>query len=352
MGGKTTIKDIARIANVSVTTVSRYINGKYDHMSEETKSHIQSVIERVGFQPNTLARGLRMKNSRYIGIITSNFRDMSTKDFISGVSDVLFNSNYIPMFFDSGDDLDKERVCIQSCVEQTMGIIFRPISKDFRAYNYALMNGLPTVLFDRFWPTWQYDAVYTDSAKCIRTLFDHLIEQGYKDIYFIKTPSISAGTKLQREAEYKLCMMETYGAEFYKENFIVECQQTRSAEEYEAAFRDILSKKTHFGPKAVIVDTQLFMQHFHTVHKNIGFRCPEDLAICGFDCNHWAEIVTPSITNIYLPHDLIASEAAKLLIRRIESVRENTFDPSKFKVEQLQIKPTFTIAESTRKVIV
>ena len=77
MKSKMTISDIAKLANVSKTTVSFYLNGKFEKMSEETRQRIEKVIEKTGYEPSVVARSLNFKQTKLIGIIIGDIEALA-----------------------------------------------------------------------------------------------------------------------------------------------------------------------------------------------------------------------------------------------------------------------------------
>ena len=144
---KVTITDIAKASGVSKTTISRYLNGRFDLMSPETRRRIESVIDVSGYQPSTIARSLKNKRSLLLGIVVSDQSSPFSTAVLLGVGDALRNTEYVPVFVNCDDDPAKERYQISFLLSRGVdGLIVNTTSYE----NPFLVNlearGVPVVL--------------------------------------------------------------------------------------------------------------------------------------------------------------------------------------------------------------
>lgn len=165
---KVTITDIAKAAGVSKTTISRYLNGRFDLMSPETRRRIESVIDVSGYQPSTIARSLKNKRSLLLGIVVSDQSSPFSTAVLLGVGDALRNTEYVPVFVNCDDDPAKERYQISFLLSRGVdGLIVNTTSYE----NPFLVNlearGVPIVLCDRYIKGHTFDIVTTDHASTI-----------------------------------------------------------------------------------------------------------------------------------------------------------------------------------------
>lgn len=123
---RTTILDIARAAGVSKTTVSRYLNGKYEYMSSQTRERIQTVISLSNYRPNNIARSLKNQRSMLIGVAIADIQNPFSASLIRGIGDILMPQDYVPVFMNSENSLSREQESIESLVARGGG---RPDSK-------------------------------------------------------------------------------------------------------------------------------------------------------------------------------------------------------------------------------
>ena len=111
---KVTINDIAKAVGVSKTTVSRYINGHSDMMSERTRERIRAVIEMTNYQPSDIARNLKRKNTNLIGVLIADMSTPFSSVLVVSISDYLSECGYVPIFANCNDSLQKEQEMIDS----------------------------------------------------------------------------------------------------------------------------------------------------------------------------------------------------------------------------------------------
>lgn len=345
-----TIKDISRMAGVSISTVSRYINGKYEFMSEDTRERIKTIIEQSNYEPNSAARNLKLRKNKTIAFVYSEFNQPSIKDILGAIHTNISPLGYQTMIFDSGSDPENEKKILNTCSRQVDGIVFRPISTDLRIYNRLLSQGVPVVLFDRMVSSWQYDAVYFDHEGGALKMMDHLFENGYRDVYFLETHANPASTKISRKNGYLKYMTDYYGKDFDKEQFLIRLPEDFDSSDCENCFRRILDHKKKFGPKAVFYDAQYFIKYLPSVIKKLGIRVPEELGICGYDYDNWGESLTPSITTLDLPQAEMVSMCLDILYKRIEEAGSGSFDAEQMDVKQIKIDIDLIKRESTAKV--
>ena len=106
--GKVTIADVAARTGFSKTTISRFLNGKYEFMSEETRKRISEVIKDIEYKPNRMARSLRLQQSHMIGVIVSDISNPFSAILYTGISEYCEQHGFTVLLADAGDDPDKE----------------------------------------------------------------------------------------------------------------------------------------------------------------------------------------------------------------------------------------------------
>ena len=181
MEKKVTISDIAREVGVSKTTISRYLNGNYGYMSAETRQRIENVIEEKGYVPNSIARTLKTKKSRLIGIIANTLRYQVAAQTITAIQDVCIQHGYGTIVYRSNGDSREESNVIQLCLNQQVeGFIIIPCENSTERYVELCERGIPVVLCSRYLMDWPYGCVYVKHRELIWAMMDHLREQGFE----------------------------------------------------------------------------------------------------------------------------------------------------------------------------
>lgn len=127
---KVTIVDVAELAGVSKTTISRYLNGKYEYMSEQSRARIAEVIEELGYRPSLLARSLKSQYRYVLGVVAADITDPYCAKLLKGIAERCSQCGYRILFGDSAGDSSKEQEYIQDMLDQSVdGILLDPIDR-------------------------------------------------------------------------------------------------------------------------------------------------------------------------------------------------------------------------------
>ena len=308
-----TIEDIAQLTNVSKTTVSRYLNGKYEYMSAETKLKIEQVVKEHNYRPNQIARTLKTKRSNVVAIVCPGITVQSSPRFLEGVDRVLRKAGYEYEIFSSANAYDRECTCFERCIDQQVdGILFSPATEKF---DYAISiseSQIPVVVYDRHTTDWPYQAACINYSESISMIMDHLRANGYEDITMLTGTYSKVDTRYQREQAFR-AYMEQWRGSFSERHILRYSPKAQHAEEVLAAY----IRRPAEGPRALLTVNMLTLQAVLKAKKNMGFQIPGDFALCGYDSWNWADLVTPSITCFKEPLYEMGCEAAKLLLNQI-----------------------------------
>ncbi|MDN6161456.1 MAG: LacI family transcriptional regulator, partial [Atopostipes sp.] len=147
---KSNMKDVARLAGVSTTTVSRYLNGSLSKMSTETANRIKDAIAKLNYTPNAAARQMVTHSSKMIAVMVANIDDYFSTELFKGISSFLEANGYIAVLFDSNASLDKEKNVLKTITSYNFdGIIFQPTSSSMENINSEVSFDTPMVIVDR-----------------------------------------------------------------------------------------------------------------------------------------------------------------------------------------------------------
>ena len=204
-----TISDSAKLAGVSVATVSRVLNNK-GYVKAETRKKIEEIISENGYHPNAVARSLILKDTGMMAVIMSN----RMTPFFSGVLEAIEKraeaEGYSLLFYNTGEDKNRElRAVIQAIEHRVRGILILPvIGSDPRTKDMldeAESRGIPVVLMDRDIPSSGFDIVSLDNREAVYRGVDLLIEAGHRDIGLISCPEC-VGEGMGRRDGYIQCL--------------------------------------------------------------------------------------------------------------------------------------------------
>ena len=182
---KATIADIAREAQVSVTTVSRFINGNYGKMSAATKSRIQETVDRLDYRPNASARRMRQQNTHVVGVVVADISNVFSSLLFKGIDEELRPAGYDVILMNSDNSLEEERAEINRLLSQRVdGLVIQPNASDFNAYSSIITARTPLVVVDRE-PENLPDSVsrvMSDNEDSCMRLGKRLVDAGYDNV--------------------------------------------------------------------------------------------------------------------------------------------------------------------------
>jgi len=332
-----TIKDIARLANVSVTTVSRVINNKPEGVSEETRQKILKLVKELGYQPNAIARGLVTKKTKTIGLIIPDISNPFFPDIARGVEDSAHIYGYNVFLCNTDDNLEKESEYIKALKEKYVdGIIFTSSSIPKHEHIIELVeSGIPVVIMDRRVDSENIYGVFLDNYEGGYIATKHLIDLGHRKIGCITGPLHTKSARERLEG-YKKALLDS-GIEI-DEKLIFEGDYKikggiTGAERLLKDNKDI---------SAIFACNDLMAYGAYKTIRSFGYKIPEDISVVGFDDIQLSQILEPQLTTVRQPAYDMGLTAARMLIKLIED--------KKLKKKIINFKPQLIIRQSTKLV--
>ncbi len=307
-----TIRDIARIANVSRSTVSLVLNNS-DKVSEKTRKKVLAIIKKVGYHPNYIARSLVSKKSYTIGVIVPKishlFTDLFFAETISGIIDTLQSKKYDVMLQVADEEYIKSKAYFKIFKEKRVdgGIFVGNLNTDYYIkevvdahYPVCLVNnsilGISRVVADNV--TGTYEAL------------EHLVKLGHRRIGFIKgLDEVTAG--VDRYLGFKWAR-EKFGLD-KDENLIVFGNFSEQSG-YEA-MKQLLNLKPL--PTAVFASNDMMAIGAMKAIKEARLKIPEDISVIGADNNILSKYVEPKLTTIDQQMYLMGQKAVELMFEII-----------------------------------
>jgi len=309
-----TIKDVAKILNVSVSTVSRAFNDKYD-IRKETRDYIIAKAKEMGYHPNPIAKKLLSQCSYNIGVVVPEFINPFFPEVIIGIQDVLFKAGYQVLIMQSNESSVNELENIKTLENNMVDGIIMSISQETKNIDYykkLINDGFPLVMFNRVSDELDVSKVIFDDYKWAFFATEHLIYQGYKKIFHFSGPKVlglsrnriqgfTDALKKHRIAVSADLVIETGLMIADGERVMQQLIDTRNLPEAIFCVND---------PTAIGVIKKL---------KQNGLRIPLDVAVVGFTETKTAELLDPQLTSVAQPTFEMGQIAAKLLLDQINS---------------------------------
>jgi len=305
-----TMKEVAKLAEVSVATVSRVLNNK-PNVSPELRSRVLQAVEKLNYKRNRVARSLRAKTSLIIGLVISDIQNPFFTSVVRGVEDVAYAHGYTLLLCNSDEDPTKERLYIDIMLaERVAGVIISPVAEVDNYSSVLLQAGVPVVAMDRRMRDLEVDTVVINNVEGVYQAVGHLIEQGHRRIGFIGGPTRTT-TGRERQEGYQKALAE-HGLDL--EQGLVKIGDFKQDSGYQMTC-ELLEMDD--PPTAVFTANNLMtLGALNAIHEK-KLSIPQEVAIVGFDDMSWAQSLAPPLTAVAQPTYELGRTAADLLLRRI-----------------------------------
>jgi LacI family transcriptional regulator len=306
-----TMADVARRAGVSVSTVSHVMNGTRP-VAEATRVAVLGAIEEVGYTPNTVARSLATASTRSIGLAISAISNPYFMDLVHAIEAELADTGYMLFLADPHEDAVRELGIVRALHERRVdGLLFAP-GPDSRehALRYLAEHRLPAVLVDRL-ASASFDQVAAENVEATATLVDHLVGLGHRRIGMIAGLA-GLSTTDERIAGYRLGLAN---ASIAFQPQLVEVGAT-DAELARQAVHRLWAVGNR--PSALVVANNRNTIGAMQALRDLRLGVPNDVALVAFDDFEWADLFNPRLTTMAQPVSVMAVEAVRLLMSRIQ----------------------------------
>lgn len=303
----TTIKDIAKEANVSYGTVSRALNNKYG-VKKETRERVLAVAAKMGYSPNGIARGLVKKTTHSIGLVIPDILNPFYPDVARGIEDKALKSGYSVFFCNTNHDKKREIQSLKLLMEKRVdGIILAPGLEDPDIHDSLVIGDIPIVHICRRYMDPNKSFVVMDDERGGFLATKHLIEQGYKKVGFI-------GAKDQ--AFYLNERFKGYKQAFQKFGLQLDQRYIYSSDFKRQTGYRIACKILADGdyPRAIFTENDLLALGAIQGIREAGLSIPDDIAVVGFDDIPFASFPEVQLTTIRQPKDEMGKIAVSILL--------------------------------------
>lgn len=304
---KITIKEIAKMAGVSTTTVSMIINNKAGNISQGTKDRVLNLMKEHNYVPNVMARSLVTKKTHTIGLVIPDITNPFFPEIARGVEDKANQEGYNVIYCNTDDRTIKEERYIEMLLEKMVdGIIFTASSKRIEGFKNPMNVKIPVILMDREIEFAGIKAKITGNNRLgAYEGVKHLFEYGYKRIVFISGPLVNKPS-LDRFEGYKKALKE-----FQQQSILVLEGDYKIDWGYEAVKKLIARGEAFDG---IFCGNDLIAVGVIKSLKEEGLRVPEDVGVVGFDDIYMARLLDPELTTVRQPNYEMGYRAAEMLI--------------------------------------
>lgn len=326
MDSKVTISDVAELAGVSKSTVSRYLNNGY--ISEEKQERVRQAIAATGFKSNFFAKRLKMKSSKLIGIVIPRMDSVAVGQLLSGMNRVFDPEGYQGIMLVSHLSMRRELEAMQSLMQQGVdGIIVDSVGISDRHVELAQRSSLP-VMF-----TGQYhegvSCVRIDDYKAGRMMGAYLRQMGHRHAVFAGVTETDKSVGIERRQGFYDTFLKGGDSriDFIETgfDFLSAYQKTDEALE--------------FHPTVIVGATDnIGLGVLRYLHEQ-GIKVPEEISVTGFGGYDVGAVVYPALTTIAFDYELMGMRAAQHMLDVLHGVNSE---------EELSVPLHFIARESVR----
>lgn len=307
-----TIKQIARLANVSDSTVSRVLNNQPD-VNEKTRQRIQEIVKRVGYRPDAIARSLVTGQSKTLAFVTEDIRNPFFAEVARGLEDAAAEYGYQIIYCSTDSNVDKEKMYIDMLLAyRVAGIVFTSFSGNQAIINEIIKCNIPYVFVNRYYNETPGDCVLIDNYRGGYLATQHLIKLGHKRIVHLGGGSVSF-TRLERKRGYKQALKDA-GIK-YNEKLVKTIKGTLKYNTGYEITKEILKEEKF---TAIFALNDLIALGAWAACLEEGKKIPENIAIVGFDNIDFTAFPTVALTTINQPKYEMGHKCMEILKERIE----------------------------------
>ena len=307
-----TIKDIAKVAGISYSSVSRALNG-LKGVSEDTRQRVQKIAEELEYTPNAVARGLVQKQTGTLGLILPDISNPFYPELARGVEKRASLAGYNTFFCNTNYNLSKEESYLLNLLEKRVdGIILAPASSRSNLVEQRKHMPVPFVYLGNTPERTKYSFVITDNVRGGYLATRTLIEKGYRRIGFIsgndEESAVGARFNGFKEA------MDRYNIDVNYDYIRLENWRLKSGYEI---IKQMIDERRY--PEAVIAGNDFLAMGILQGIKEKDLNVPEDIAVIGFDdipSASWPEI---SLSTIRQPKIQMGISAVEILLERLQT---------------------------------
>ncbi|MGE5222593.1 MAG: LacI family DNA-binding transcriptional regulator [Omnitrophica WOR_2 bacterium] len=322
-----TIKDVARQAGVSHSTVSRALHGS-SLISLATTERIRRTALELGYQPSAAARSLKTNTTLVLGVVVSAIDDPFFGEILQGIEDVAHSNGYSLFIAASQHNQERQQAIVQTMREHRVdGVVICSTSFSTVENKQFSDSGIPIVVINNQAANEYKFSIYHDDIDGSRQITRHLIELGHERIAYLGN-SLSGRTTLDRLAGFQQ-EMETAGLPIPAGN-IYEVPGG-GPENALAALNHFLDLT--YRPTALVCFNDMLAIGVLKGLQQAGFQVPDDLSITGFDNIVFSAYTNPPLTTFDQPKRFIGTEATRLILGLLKSPIERVeTDQSRIRV--------------------
>ena len=312
----TTISDVAKYAKVGKTSVSRYLNGEQDKLSEELREKIAQAIAHLDFRPNHSARMLRAGHSKLIGLLLADITNPYSIEVLQGIEHVCRQEGYMLMVCntDNQDELQDRYLSLLEA-HRVDGIIVNTAGMAQKQVSNLKRLPCPLVLVDRINTSLGFDAIGLDNEAAVNEACEHLLTEAY-DAILVVTESITIDPRKARVDAIRA---------FTKAHDNMPCDVIEIEKLSHSVLINAIERFINTHPKrkkAIFTTNGVAMMSTAKALKQLDIRIGTQIGLVSIDDPEWAQLFEGGITVMRQPTQLIGQTACERLLARVQGNNE------------------------------
>ena len=311
---RATLKDIAKEVNVSVTAVSKALNGK-GSVSKKTQKRIEEVAARLNYIPNNIARSLRASETKTLGVVVSDGSQAFFAKVIRGIQDTAYENGYSIILCNTDQDYQKEKQAIELLVKMRVDGIMIAATTLLQENDVAFIKkfDIPFVFLIRHNEFTDIDYVINDDVQGSYMLMKYLIKVGNSEpIHFFDMPQFVPSSRT-RLSGYKKALEEENIK--FDENLVHNVKA--SVDAGYIAIRQLIEKKEKVSTVYCGCDTIAIGVMEFLVER--GYKIPGEIRVAGYDDIDYAEYLRVPLTTVRQPKEQIGRWGTEIIIERLKN---------------------------------
>jgi LacI family transcriptional regulator, repressor for deo operon, udp, cdd, tsx, nupC, and nupG len=310
--GGVTLESVARKAGVSVSTVSRALT-RPDRVAKDTRESVLEAAQEMGYAPNQLARSLRQRGSRTIGLIISDIQVQFHGEVAKGVEDTAQAHGYTTILCNSDEDGAKEKTYLELLKGfRVGGLILEPTEAGVKNTEALVRSGVPVVEVDRISGAQGVTSVLSENLEGAAMAAQHLLGLGHTKIGVIAgDQKLTSGRERLQGFQNALAQ---HGLNVPPE-WIKYSPYTK--EEGERAALELLAEAAQ--PTAWFVVSSVLTVGVLQALRTQNIRIPQQISLIGFDDAHWASLTNPPLTVIAQSSYALGQRAAEIILEHLDA---------------------------------
>lgn len=310
------MSDVARLAGVDSSTVSRALNARTAAMLRpETVAKVRAVSEELGYRPNVLARGLRTQRTDTVGLLLPDVTSPFFPPIVRGIEDVFTSAGYVLLIANTDNDAEREGQSLDSLVARQVDDIMLATSHLDVATDAARLGGTPLMLVNRRDLTGSVPCVVPNDSVGVRAVVDHLYELGHREIGLVSGPLNTSTGRDRRDVFVAACKDLGLPTDMVVHADVYDRPSGHRATE-------LLLEQYGSRPTALFASNDLLAVGALTALKERGLRVPEDVSLTGYNDRPLVDLIDPALTTVRVDQYEMGRQAGLMMLDLLRSASD------------------------------